>query len=207
MHGNHWTSNYMLLLICLGFWVSWLLRLMHNMNLTADSSSFSRSSIFQIVCQNKENVYGTFTRATQILPDVWQKCPQTRTEQTNASFVHRCGYSDTLNVELFISSAQTPRNTIHLLTNLSVCFCKNIPRMLFESPNKTNLVANRRELSARGIQEHERHTLCNISSTDLSRLLPLTFNPFDEGKQPLCWRWTQNLSSKPLPPAPLMCQL
>ncbi len=33
------------------------------------------------------------------------------------------------------------------------------------------------------------------------------FNPFEEGKQPLCLRWTQNLSSKLKLPVPLMCQL
>lgn len=34
-----------------------------------------------------------------------------------------------------------------------------------------------------------------------------SFNPFEEGKQPLCWRWTQNLSSKLKLPVSLVCQL
>lgn len=52
---------------------------------------------------------------------------------------------------------------------------------------------------------------CAISSSVLSHLLSFTFkctafNPFEEGKQALCWRWTQNLSSKLKLPVPLMCQ-
>lgn len=61
LHGNHWT----LLLICLGFWISWLLRLMHDMHLSANPSVLT-------------------------LAFLW-KGLQTWTEQTNASFVHRCG--------------------------------------------------------------------------------------------------------------------
>lgn len=92
--------------------------------------------------------------------------------------------------ELFISSAQALRNTIHLLTN--VCFfVKNIPRKLFEI--KRIWVANwQRTVSTRDPGTQTSHVVQYLirpfKSFAAFNFQACSINLFEEGKQPLCRR-------------------
>lgn len=86
-------SNYTLLLICLGFWISWLVRLMHYMHLSADPSTCFRSSIFQNKFAKTWNICTTLHEGSPNSARCLTEMSANADWANNASFVHRCGYS------------------------------------------------------------------------------------------------------------------
>lgn len=136
-----------------------------------------------------------FVRAVQTLPDVEHKYRLSKQMLALCIDVAIQACS-----ELFISSAQTLRNTIHLLTNFGVfCFglgffCgKNIPRELIENPNKINLGCKSAENCRHAGSRNTNVTRCAINQPRLKPFAAFnvqarSINPFEEGKQPLCRR-------------------
>lgn len=88
-------------------------------------------------------------------------------------------------------------------TQPHICVANQIFFFCFHRDDKNDA------LSVLAVQKH--HALCNLihffKSFAVFYFQVHCFNPFEERKQPLCRRWTQNLSSKLKLQVLLMCQV